>query len=158
MPNGELAPFKPSGLRRYGQFNAIVEKIAKGFEGQDGVSVSPAQQTQTRRALYGVPRNVIALMDILVAYSRSQDWARARSRVWPRNETLSLKLGVSVRQVQNYVRAAVEHGLLTPATAPMAIVAGCGRPTAKFCGDMVSISAPRRSRAGVRGDCCPRRG
>ena len=113
---GELAPFKPSGLRRYGQFNAIVEKIAKGFEGQDGVSPSRLLNKLKRAAPYmGVPRNVIALMDILVAYSRSQDWAPGQIPcVWPRNETLSLKLGVSVRQVQNYVRAAVEHGLLTP--------------------------------------------
>jgi replication initiation protein RepC len=37
---GELAPMRPSGLRRYSQFNAIVDKLAKGFEGQEGLSPS----------------------------------------------------------------------------------------------------------------------
>ena len=113
---GELAPMRPSGLRRYSQFNAIVDKLAKGFEGQEGLSPSRLLNKLKRAAPYmGVPRNVVSLMDVLVAFSRSQDWAPGQTPcVWPRNETLSVKLGVSVRQVQNYVRAAVEHGLLTP--------------------------------------------
>lgn len=112
----KLAPNRPSGLRSYNQFSAVVQKIAKDFQGEDGVSPSRLLNKFKRAAPYmGVPRTVVGLMDLLIAYSRSQDWRPGKVPcVWPRNETLSVKLGVSIRQVQNYVRVAVEQGLLIP--------------------------------------------
>ena len=81
---GELAPMRPSGLRRYSQFNAIVDKLAKGFEGQEGLSPSRLLNKLKRAAPYmGVPRNVVSLMDVLVAFSRSQGSGSSSRRPEP---------------------------------------------------------------------------
>jgi len=113
---GELAPSRPSGLRQYNQFNAVIGKITKGYQAQDGISPARLLNKLKRAAPYlGIPRTIVGLLDLLVAYSRAQDWRPGHTPyVWPRNETLSVKLGVSVRQVQNYIRTAVELGLIVP--------------------------------------------
>ena len=75
---GELAPMRPSGLRRYSQFNAIVDKLAKGFEGQEGLSPSRLLNKLKRAAPYmGVPRNVVDTVNREVNVILKSDEGRA---------------------------------------------------------------------------------
>lgn len=113
---GSLVPLRPSGARRYDQFTAIAERLATQFEGGADVSPSRLLSRFKRAAPYmGVPRSVVALLDELFAHTRPQDWKIGRvPTVWPRNETLALRLRVSVRQLQNILREAIERGFIVP--------------------------------------------
>ena len=117
---GTYTPKRSGGMRRYNQFNAVVGRIAKGYAGQD--KVSPARllgKLKCAAPYMGVSPSVLALMDALIPHSKPQDWLPGRvPLVWPRNETLSRKLGVSVRQVQKMIRAAIEFGLMVPHDSP----------------------------------------
>lgn len=117
---GSYAPKRTGGMRRYNQFNAVVDRLAKGYAGQE--KVSPARllgKLKCAAPYIGISPAVLALMDALIPHSKSQDWLPGRvPLVWPRNETLSRKLGVSVRQVQMTIRAAIEFGLMVPHDSP----------------------------------------
>lgn len=117
---GSYAPKRSGGTRRYNQFNAVVDRLAKGYVGQE--KVSPARllgKLKCAAPYIGVSPAVLALMDALIPHSKPQDWLPGRvPLVWPRNETLSRKLGVSVRQVQKTIRAAIEFGLMVPHDSP----------------------------------------
>lgn len=117
---GTYAPKRSGGMRRYNQFNAVVDRLAKGYAGQE--KVSPARllgKLKCAAPYLGVSPAVLALMDALIPHSKPQDWLPGRVPiVWPRNETLSRKLGVSVRQVQKTIRAAIEFGLMVPHDSP----------------------------------------
>jgi replication initiation protein RepC len=117
---GAYTPKRSGGMRRYNQFNSVVERLAKGYAGQE--KVSPARllgKLKCAAPYIGVPPSVLGLLDALIPHSKSQDWLPGRvPLVWPRNETLSRKLGVSVRQVQKTIRAAIEFGLIVPCDSP----------------------------------------
>ena len=117
---GALTPKRSGGMRRYNQFNTVVDRLAKGYAGQE--KVSPARllgKLKCAAPYIGVSPSVLSLMDALIPHSKSQDWLPGRvPLVWPRNETLSRKLGVSVRQVQKMIRAAIEFGLIVPCDSP----------------------------------------
>jgi replication initiation protein RepC len=117
---GSYAPKRSGGMRRYNQFNAVVDRLAKGYVGQE--KVSPARllgKLKCAAPYIGISPAVLALMDALIPHSKPQDWLPGRvPLVWPRNETLSRKLGVSVRQVQKTIRAAIEFGLMVPHDSP----------------------------------------
>lgn len=117
---GAYTPKRSGGMRRYNQFNSVVERLAKGYAGQE--KVSPARllgKLKCAAPYIGVPPSVLGLLDALIPHSKSQDWLPGRvPLVWPRNETLSRKLGVSVRQVQKTIRTAIEFGLIVPCDSP----------------------------------------
>jgi replication initiation protein RepC len=61
-----------------------------------------------------IPRSVIQVIDTLFAWTKAQDWTAGQTPiVWPSNEKLAQKLGVSVRQVQNLLDSAVRAGLIS---------------------------------------------
>ena len=113
---GSLVFSRSSGTRRYDGFSAIAERLAEQFEAVGEVSPSRLLSKLKRAAPYmGIPRSVISLLDELVAHSRTQDWKLGKVPiVWVRNEKLAISLGVGVRQLQNLIRSAVEHGLIVP--------------------------------------------
>jgi replication initiation protein RepC len=113
---GSLTPIRSSGTRRYDGFSAIAERLADQFQAQGEVSPTRLLGKLKRAAPYmGLPRTIVGLMDELIAHTRKQDWMPGKTPiVWVRNEKLAITLGIGVRQLQNLIRAAVEHGLIVP--------------------------------------------
>ena len=113
---GSLVSAGLSGLRRYNHFNAAVERIARGYEAQETTSPTVLLGKLKRAAPYmPIQPNVVALIDKLVSHSRKQDWKPGRTPiVWPSNEELMLSFDVSKRTIQNWLRQAIEAGLIVP--------------------------------------------
>lgn len=110
-----------AGLRRYDAKLLAAENLAKRFEGLPP-KVLPGQALaafkRAARSL-GVPSRVVELVDLLFAWTKPQDWAEGQAPVvWPRNETLSDTMGLTVRQVQNLLRQAVSLGLVSHRDSP----------------------------------------
>lgn len=107
----------PEGQRKYNALAAAADRYAREYRAAQAKGTSPSiflSKLKKAARYMGVPRNVVSLMDKLVAHSRPQDWAEgAVPIVWPGNEELSLDLGVGIRQVKNITRAAIEFGLIT---------------------------------------------
>ena len=113
---GSIVSERLGGLRRYNQFNAAVERIARGYDATETTSPTVLLGKLKRAAPYmPIQPNVVALIDKLVSHSRKQDWKPGRTPiVWPSNEELMLSFDVSKRTVQNWLRQAIEAGLIVP--------------------------------------------
>lgn len=109
------------GLRRFDEQAAAAWKLVDGFRGLDpGVTPSMALSALKRAAPYmGIDMRVVAIVDLLFAWSRPDDWKPgALPVVWPSNEMLALLLGKSVRQVQNLLNKAQALGLISFKDSP----------------------------------------
>ena len=113
---GNLVSERLGGLRRYNQFNAAVERIAKGYDATEATSPTVLLGKLKRAAPFmPIQPNIVALIDKLVSHSRKQDWKPGRTPiVWPSNEELMLSFDVSKRTIQNWLRQAIEAGLIAP--------------------------------------------
>jgi replication initiation protein RepC len=110
------------GLRRYDERTVIASKLTDTFRGLDKmVSPSNALSALKRAAPYmAIPLRVVALVDLLFAWTKPQDWQGGDSLpvVWPSNELLGQKLGVGVRQVQKLLNQAQALGLVSFLDSP----------------------------------------
>lgn len=110
------------GLRRYDERTVIASRLTDTFRGLDKmVSPSNALSALKRAAPYmAIPLRVVALVDLLFAWTKPQDWQGGDSLpiVWPSNELLGLKLGVGVRQVQKLLNQAQALGLVSFLDSP----------------------------------------
>lgn len=110
------------GLRRYDERTVIASKFTDTFRGLDKtVGPSNALSALKRAAPYmAIPLRVVALVDLLFAWTKPQDWQGGDSLpiVWPSNELLGQKLGVGVRQVQKLLNQAQALGLVSFLDSP----------------------------------------
>jgi replication initiation protein RepC len=110
------------GLRRYDERTVIASKLTDTFRGLDKmVSPSNALSALKRAAPYmAIPLRVVALVDLLFAWTKPQDWQGGDCLpvVWPSNELLGQKLGVGVRQVQKLLNQAQALGLVSFLDSP----------------------------------------
>jgi replication initiation protein RepC len=103
------------GLRRFDEHAAIANRLMDEFRGLDaGVTPSNALSQLKRAAPYmGIPLRVVSVIDLLFAWTKPQDWQGGRLPVvWPSNDMLAQKLGITVRQVQKLLAQAQAHGLI----------------------------------------------
>ena len=103
------------GLRRFDEHAAKATKLVAEFRGlESGVAPSNALAALKRAAPYmDVPLRVVSVVDLLFAWTKPQDWQGGRLPiVWPSNELLGQKLGVTVRQVQKLLNQAQALGLI----------------------------------------------
>ena len=110
-----------SGLRRFDEHAANATQLAEEFRGLDtGVSPTTVLGVLKRAAPYiEVDLRVVALVDLLFAWTKPQDWRGGQVPVvWPSNDVLARKLGVSVRQVQKRLNQAQAQGLVTFRDSP----------------------------------------
>jgi replication initiation protein RepC len=110
-----------TGLRRFDEHVAFTNKLTEKFCGlPDGKTPSHALATLKRAAPYiGIPIRVTSLIDLLFAWTQPQDWQGGRLPVvWPSNDLLASKLGVTVRQVQKLLKQAQAHRLIAFADSP----------------------------------------
>lgn len=109
------------GLRRFDENAAKASKLAAEFRGlEDGLAPSNALAALKRAASYmDVPLRVVSMIDLLFAWTKPQDWKGGQLPVvWPSNELLGQKLGVTVRQVQKMLNQAQALGLISFADSP----------------------------------------
>jgi len=109
------------GLRRFDEHAARATKLVEGFRGLErGMAPSNALAALKRAAPYmAVPLRVISVIDLLFAWTKPQDWQAGRLPVvWPSNDLLAQKLGVTVRQVQKLLKQAQAYGLVSFADSP----------------------------------------
>lgn len=110
-----------SGLRRFDEHAAFATQLAEEFRGLDaGVSPTTVLGVLKRAAPYiEVDLRIVSLVDLLFAWTKPQDWRGGQVPVvWPSNDVLSRKLGVSVRQVQKRLNQAQALGLITFRDSP----------------------------------------
>lgn len=103
------------GLRRFDEHAAKATKLIDDFRGLDtGLAPSHALAALKRAAPYmDVPLRVVSVIDLLFAWTKPQDWQVGRIPVvWPSNDLLAQKLGVTVRQVQKLLKQAQAFGLI----------------------------------------------
>jgi replication initiation protein RepC len=110
-----------AGFRRHDAAFLAAEEVAKRFQGL-ARDVTPGKVVAAfKRAAkpMGVPRSVRLLIDQLFARTQPQDWLPgAEPIVWAKNETLADELDLSVRQLQNVLRRAIELGLVSQKDSP----------------------------------------
>lgn len=110
------------GLRRYDERTAIASNLTDTFRGLDKtVGPSNVLSALKRAAPYmAIPLRVVALVDLLFAWTKPQDWHGGDTLpvVWPSNELLGQKLGVGVRQVQKLLNQAQALGLVSFLDSP----------------------------------------
>lgn len=109
------------GLRRFDEHAAIATRLADNFRGLDvGITPSAALAALKRSSSYmGFPLRVVAVIDLLFAWTKQQDWRGGRLPiVWPSNDLLAQKLGVGVRQVQKLLNQAQALGLISFLDSP----------------------------------------
>ena len=109
------------GLRRFDEHAAKATKLVDDFCGLDaGMAPSHALAALKRAAPYmDVPLRVVSVIDLLFAWTKPQDWQGGRIPVvWPSNDLLAQKLGVTVRQVQKLLKQAQAFGLIGFADSP----------------------------------------
>ncbi|RYF14024.1 MAG: replication protein C, partial [Oxalobacteraceae bacterium] len=88
------------GLRRFDEHAAKATKLAEQFCGlETGMAPSKALAALKRAAPYiGVPLRLVSVIDLLFAWTKPQDWQGGQIPVvWPSNDLLAQKLGVTVR-------------------------------------------------------------
>ncbi len=105
-----------SGLRRFDEHAASATRLAEQFRGLDaGITPTTVLGMLKRAAPYiDLDQRVVALVDLLFAWTKPQDWRGGQVPVvWPSNEVLARKLGISVRQVQKRLNQAQAQGLIT---------------------------------------------
>ena len=103
------------GLRRFDENAAKATKLVEEFCGlETGVAPSNALAALKRAAPYmDVPLRLVSVIDLLFAWTKPQDWQGGRLPVvWPSNDLLAQKLGVTVRQVQKLLKQAQAFGLI----------------------------------------------
>ncbi|TPG52224.1 plasmid replication protein RepC [Sphingomonas glacialis] len=103
------------GLRRFDEHTAKATKLIDAFRGlETGLAPSHALAALKRAAPYmDVPLRVVSVIDLLFAWTKPQDWQGGRIPVvWPSNDLLAQKLGVTVRQVQKLLKQAQAFGLI----------------------------------------------
>lgn len=103
------------GLRRFDEHSAKATRLIEDFRGLDtGLAPSHALAALKRAAPYmNVPMRVVSVIDLLFAWTKPQDWQGGRIPVvWPSNDLLAQKLGVTVRQVQKLLKQAQAFGLI----------------------------------------------
>ena len=110
-----------AGFRRHDAAFLAVEQVAKRFAGLPP-ETSPgkilAAFKSAARPMH-IPRTLRLLIDQLFARTRAQDWEPGRQPiVWPKNETLADDLDLSVRQLQNLLRQALDLGLIAQKDSP----------------------------------------
>lgn len=104
-----------TGHRRYDARAARAGQLAEAFDGLSSDVSHRQVLTAFKRAapFLGISSRLAHAIDTLMAWSRAVDWTNGqRPIVFPSNETLSLKLGISVRQVQKLLNEGVALGLL----------------------------------------------
>lgn len=109
------------GLRRFDEHAAKATKLVEEFCGlETGVTPSNALAALKRAAPYmDVPLRVVSVIDLLFAWTKPQDWQGGRLPVvWPSNDLLAQKLGVTVRQVQKLLKQAQAFGLISFLDSP----------------------------------------
>ena len=109
------------GLRRYDEHAAATNKLTDAFSGlASDLSPSNVLANLKRAAPYmAIPLRIVSLVDLLFAWTKPQDWRGGRLPVvWPSNDLLAQKLGVSVRQVQKLLKQAQVEGLVAFADSP----------------------------------------
>ncbi|TXC67970.1 replication protein C [Sphingomonas ginsenosidivorax] len=109
------------GLRRFDEHAAKATKLVEEFRGLDtGIAPSNALAALKRAAPYmGVPSRVVSVIDLLFAWTKPQDWQGGQIPVvWPSNDLLAQKLGVTVRQVQKLLNQAQAFGLISFRDSP----------------------------------------
>ena len=105
-----------SGLRRFDENAASATLLAEEFRGLDaGITPTNVLGVLKRAAPYiNVDLRIVALVDLLFAWTKPQDWRGGQVPiVWPSNDVLARKLGISVRQVQKRLNQAQAQGLIT---------------------------------------------
>lgn len=109
------------GLRRFDEHAAKATKLVDEFCGlETGMAPSNALAALKRAAPYiGVPLRVVSVIDLLFAWTKPQDWLGGQIPVvWPSNDLLAQKLGVTVRQVQKLLNQAQAFGLVSFRDSP----------------------------------------
>ncbi len=109
------------GLRRFDEHAAKATKLVQEFRGlETGMTPSNALAALKRAAPYmGVPLRVVSVIDLLFAWTKPQDWQGGQIPVvWPSNDLLAQKLGVTVRQVQKLLNQAQALGLISFRDSP----------------------------------------
>lgn len=109
------------GLRRFDEHAAKATKLVDEFCGlETGMAPSNALAALKRAAPYmGVPLRVVSVIDLLFAWTKPQDWQGGQIPVvWPSNDLLAQKLGVTVRQVQKLLNQAQAFGLISFRDSP----------------------------------------
>ena len=109
------------GLRRYDAAAALADATAQRFQGlppslRHGHVLAAFKQASQ---YLGYPIRVVHLIDALFAWTSAEDWTAGQTPiVWPRNELLSHKLGVGIRQTQKLLDLAVALQLVTHIDSP----------------------------------------
>ena len=109
------------GLRRFDEHAAKATRLVEQFSGlETGVAPSNALAALKRAApSMDVPLRVVSVIDLLFAWTKPQDWQSGRIPVvWPSNDLLAQKLGVTVRQVQKLLNQAQAFGLISFRDSP----------------------------------------
>ena len=109
------------GLRRFDEHAAKAAKLVEEFSGlETGMAPSNALAALKRAAPYmDVPLRVVSVIDLLFAWTKPQDWQGGQIPVvWPSNDLLAQKLGVTVRQVQKLLNQAQAYGLISFRDSP----------------------------------------
>ena len=109
------------GLRRFDEHAAKAMKLVEEFHGlETGMAPSNALAALKRAAPYmNVPLRVVSVIDLLFAWTKPQDWQSGQTPVvWPSNDLLAQKLGVTVRQVQKLLNQAQAFGLISFRDSP----------------------------------------
>lgn len=109
------------GLRRFDEHAARATKLVDEFCGlKPGMAPSNALAALKRAAPYmDVPLRVVSVIDLLFAWTKPQDWQGGQIPVvWPSNDLLAQKLGVTVRQVQKLLNQAQAFGLVSFRDSP----------------------------------------
>ena len=109
------------GLRRFDEHAAKATKLVEEFRGlETGMAPSNALAALKRAAPYmDVPLRVVSVIDLLFAWTKPQDWQGGQIPVvWPSNDLLAQKLGVTVRQVQKLLNQAQAFGLISFRDSP----------------------------------------
>ncbi|RYF09631.1 MAG: replication protein C, partial [Oxalobacteraceae bacterium] len=109
------------GLRRFDEHAAKATKLVQEFCGLEaGMAPSNALAALKRAAPYmDVPLRVVSVIDLLFAWTKPQDWQGGQIPVvWPSNDLLAQKLGVTVRQVQKLLNQAQAFGLISFRDSP----------------------------------------
>ena len=109
------------GLRRFDEHAAKATKLVEKFRGlETGMAPSNALAALKRAAPYmGIPLRLVSMIDLLFAWTKQQDWQVGQIPVvWPSNDLLAQKLGVTVRQVQKLLNQAQAFGLISFRDSP----------------------------------------
>ena len=110
-----------AGLRRTTTASLAAQNYARQYGQATRITRTAALRVAKKVApALGLKGTTIALIDILFAFSKSQDWTTQDvvPVVWPSNDVLSERLGVEVWAVRYHLRQLVEAGLIAYSDSP----------------------------------------